>query len=457
MEKGCIYCGKGKDLSSSDIIPDALTNAKIINPNVCRVEHNNDFSDLFEYEIINKLAFITNELDIKSSKSKNYPRYEVEINVDGVNYHTNISSETELFSGNKKMRSLDGKYLIGEYGEIRKIKNSNELNTKTIDINQMELEKRVKIDLSVFFSQAMYRMMAKIAFEWYCLNNEVNNKIDSFEKIIQFIVGGTGEGLVTIVSNSDLYASIYETMDFGSHTLLSYLGKDNSVNVLVSLFGMAIYNVRVCDEKVAGCENNVLFQRLTLEAKRDQFRCNTVENLGDIFINKFREVNLGNGCTVKIPKDLTDTTLNYQFFYLINYPLFQNNLRCVDKPDKKIESIILKYIEDILQASAVTIRGLKRFVKEHFKSLDKEVRLNKQGTNKQAMFLFYLLFIIGQSSEEIAGISDLNRLIKERFTAGDIIINEDLSCKLKEEILSNNDYPNIILKGAKNIDSWIYE
>lgn len=51
----CIYCGTKKDLADSDIIPDALTNAKIINPHVCRVAHNNKFSDMFENEIINDI------------------------------------------------------------------------------------------------------------------------------------------------------------------------------------------------------------------------------------------------------------------------------------------------------------------------------------------------------------------------------------------------------------------
>ena len=85
------------------------------------------------------------------------------------------------------------------------------------------------------------------------------------------------------------------------------------------------------------------------------------------------------------------------------------------------------------------------------------MRLNPQGTNRQASFLFYLLFIIGQSSETIAGISDLNRLIKKRLTDEEVIINEDLSRKLKEEIFSNNDHPSIILKGANIIDRWSYE
>lgn len=47
----CIYCGTTEDLSESDIIPDALTNAKITNRNVCRKNHNNEFSDMFEAEV----------------------------------------------------------------------------------------------------------------------------------------------------------------------------------------------------------------------------------------------------------------------------------------------------------------------------------------------------------------------------------------------------------------------
>ena len=84
----CIYCGMENDLSKSDIIPDALTSAKIINPNVCRVAHNNRFSDMFENEVIEKLAIITNQLDIKSSKGNNYARYSANIIVDGTEYKT---------------------------------------------------------------------------------------------------------------------------------------------------------------------------------------------------------------------------------------------------------------------------------------------------------------------------------------------------------------------------------
>jgi hypothetical protein len=68
IKRACIYCGTTDNLSDSDIIPDALTNAKIINPNVCRIAHNSKFSDYFESKVIEKLATITNLLDVKSSK-----------------------------------------------------------------------------------------------------------------------------------------------------------------------------------------------------------------------------------------------------------------------------------------------------------------------------------------------------------------------------------------------------
>ena len=48
----------------------------------------------------------------------------------------------------------------------------------------------------------------------------------------------------------------------------------------------------------------------------------------------------------------------------------------------------------ILNESLLTIRGLKRFVKEHKDYLDQENALNPQGTNKKSIFLFYILLII---------------------------------------------------------------
>lgn len=97
--KSCIYCGASDDLSKSDIVPDALTNAKIINNCVCRVEHNNKFSDEFESKVIEALSFITNELDIKSSKSNQFSKYDAIFSIDGTDYIGSTRGNFDLFNG----------------------------------------------------------------------------------------------------------------------------------------------------------------------------------------------------------------------------------------------------------------------------------------------------------------------------------------------------------------------
>lgn len=42
---------------------------------------------MFENEVIEKLAFITNELDVKSSKGNHYASYQASVIVDGTEYY----------------------------------------------------------------------------------------------------------------------------------------------------------------------------------------------------------------------------------------------------------------------------------------------------------------------------------------------------------------------------------
>lgn len=304
MVRRCIYCGKETDLSKSDIIPDALTNGKIINPNVCRIAHNNKFSDMFEDEVISKLAFITNELDIKSSKGNQYARYVANVIVDGTEYTTRMNADTDLF--NKKiMRSADGKSLIGPMDKIKKMKGVEQDKITETDINQIEIEKRVSIDMGVFFCKEMHRLAAKIAFEWYCLNNNVISKLNSFESIIEFIITGEGVDPVHIIGNEDIYGLINQMSDLGSHSLLSYVAGDGSVNILVSLFGIAIYNVRVCDNIIQECPYNALFLTINLDAGRIGFKYTSKDTLEKELKNGFQKIGLFNGLQVMCPTNLT--------------------------------------------------------------------------------------------------------------------------------------------------------
>lgn len=457
MEKGCIYCGCSSNLSKSDIVPDALTNAKIINPFVCHIEHNSKFSDMFENEVISKLALITNELDIKSSKGKTYAAYEANFLIGDTEYKTKVISESNLFMNDKKMVSLDEKSLLGPIENMRKIKGSEDADIIEVDVNQIEIEKRVIIDLSVYFSIEMFRLAAKIAFEWYCLKNKVITKRIEFLPVIDFITTGKGVNIVSFINNKEVYDVFKQMVNHGSHVLLSYIAIDNSVNVIVNLFGIAMYNVRLSDKIIDGCNSNALFQELTLDAKHIDFTDTNIEELQLNIMHCFESKSIGMGMQIMIPKDKTDITSIYKLNYISYYEVFQKKLELLIEPTKETSSLLLNNIQDILQESAVTIRGLKRFVKEHQKNFDSGLKLNPNGTNKKSTFMFYILLHIGKSNGAIKNLFDLNEELKKIFLDSTIDINDELAKKLNDEIFSAEENMELIMKGAKDISAWKYE
>lgn len=450
----CIYCGMENDLSKSDIIPDALTSAKIINPNVCRVAHNNRFSDMFENEVIEKLAIITNQLDIKSSKGNNYARYSANIIVDGTEYKTKMTSETELFQ-KRIMRSTDGKSIIGPIDEIKKIKGASSTNVTEIDLNEQEVEKKISFDMSVFFGKAMHRLISKIAYEWYCLSNNVTDKMAVFEPLIDFIVVGEGISPVSIVRDEGAYSFINKMTDLGSHTLMSYVAKDGSVNILISLFGIAIYNVRVCNNTQQTCPNNVLFLTINIDAQRSSFKYRSLDELETELKNGFHQMAEINGLKIMCPSKLDDTTVAYKTMYLYSN-IHESNLSCGNQMDDKILSVLKKQINLVLNVSALTVRSIKRFVKEHKEAITKGIKLNPDGKNQRAIFMFYLLYVSGIESNNIYTFKDLELFVKEKF-GKKIAVSNEVCHKMQKEMLEDQQYAKVILRGAKIIEEMGYD
>ncbi|MBR6616724.1 MAG: hypothetical protein IKL00_02480 [Oscillospiraceae bacterium] len=451
--KACIYCGTTEHLSASDIIPDALTNAKIINPNVCQDAHNSKFSDMFESKVIQELALITNFLDVKSSKGKNYARYQMTFKVGEDEYSTCVSSETELFQ--KINTSLDGKTKIGPIEQIKRIKGASDDTINQVDLNNIMIEWKTIIKLQVFFSNEMYRLIAKIAYEWYCLFNSVQGNLEEFNDIIRFITTGDGVNPVQFVGNGELYKVLEDIGNYGSHTLIAYLGNDNSVNVIVSLFGIAIYNVKLLSNTIEECSNNCIYQELSLDSKRKSFCFKTIEdlrkNIGESF-HKASPIDTIRGFNIMY---LDDTAMTIKFMYSECYKSMQNNLMCVLEPTQETVELLKLQTSKIFQESALTVRNLKRFVKEHKKYWNDVFRLNPNTGDKKTMFLYYLIFIIG--TNDIQNLSELNSHLKNNFGNSEIKISDELTNEFIKIIMGTNNYQEIIRKGAALVESWSFE
>lgn len=455
IKRACIYCGTTDNLSDSDIIPDALTNAKIINPNVCRIAHNSKFSDYFESKVIEKLATITNLLDVKSSKGKQYARYPMIFTIGNEEYFTKIASDTEVFQ--KINTSLDGKTKIGPIDKILKISGASEYNVTAIDINEREITKKIILNLEVFFSIEMYRLITKIAYEWYCLHNNICNKIDAFDDIISFITTGEGKNPVQFVGNVALYKALDIIGSYGSHTLIAYIGSDDSVNIIVSLFGIAIYNVQLLPKTIKECQNNCIFQELSLDSQRKKFVFKSIKELEDDFISLIssaQEIPKGvnnNGVKLNIAV-LDDTSFVIKNMYLEGFNDMQNNIMCVSVPSPQTYELLKSRIFNVFQISALTLKGLKRFVHEHRVFWKESFKLNPNGGDKKNIFLYYILLITGISCFQ--SFKELIRYLKQKLGKSEIALTDELIKDFEQIILSTKNYQDAITDGADIIDTW---
>lgn len=450
----CIYCGTEDNLSESDIIPDALTNARILNRNVCKTEHNNKFSDMFEYKVISELAFLTNLLDIKSSKSNSYPKYEATYNIAGLDYPAKLSSETQLFKG-RKLRSKDGNHLMGLLGDIENIaKDPNKV--EQIDINKLEIEEKIQINTSIFYSQEMFRLVSKIAYEWYCLKNDINDKYDDFTDIINFITLGVGQP-VSIIEDEEIINFFKLNTIFASHCIIGYLSQNKNVYVLVSLFGAALYKVKVCKFNPQLCKNNCMLQEFTINSERKEIVYGDLNSLLHDVHNSFILGGIINGVTAMIQIDPSDTSLQQKFFLCEVYRLMESgHVVETREPTKNSIDIIINNIDYLMNQSIIHKKALKRFAKDHIIDSMEPIILNPEGTKNKNAFMFYIVYLIGKYLESIYDIEQINQLIEEHLGKQnkEYVVNNDFSVKLKERILEDEDYSALLSKGARLIMDW---
>ena len=67
--------------------------------------------------------------------------------------------------------------------------------------------------------------------------------------------------------------------------------------------------------------------------------------------------------------------------------------------------------------------------------MNTELGLNPEGSDKKSIFLFYILFVVGQSEGNLKGLADVNKILKEKFGNGTIVISDELSDNLLIEML----------------------
>jgi len=450
----CIYCNTTNDLSVSDIIPESLTNAKITKKNVCRVRHNNDFGESFEYDVISKLVYLRSHLDI-SNKKKQQAQYKVTVEIDGVEYERQIKNVLDLFNGNP-YKSLNGNYLFGDFERIKELAERKGKEIKEININNMEIQLKVGFSFEVFYSQSMQRLVAKMAYEWLCYINDINEKHDEFSDVINFIEKGGDNNCVTYVSDNDLHYDFSKICESGSHCFLSFRNNKNQLQVLVSFFGVALFKVYFGDKIITKIKNEFVFHELQVTTKQVMFKHKDFKEFADHIHDNIVFI-VSDIVKVPFPLGLSPQELEYGFGILgimgkINRDVYTSEV------DDKLVQIILKNFKELMHTSIIHIRKLKRFVEENYPGLTEVKKINPNGSSYDTYFLYYILYLIGRSRGTSIDSDSISSLISENIgEKGPYILNSSFTKEIVNLMLTDVSCPTLMLIGAKLVAEAPYD
>lgn len=245
----CIYCNNESDLSVSDIIPAALTGAKLRKRFVCRY-HNGFINDNYERKMISKLDFYRNLIGL-TERDGDPVRFKARVEVDGyVVEEKTISDIASILDPKNPFRTEDESghtVIIGETEQLLRIKGATKERIQPIDMGKVEVS-RVDDLRELLISKEVLHAIAKIGYEWHCNRHGIESYDQGkYKDIVEYILTQESEGpLVELVISQFAYVLLDSHARTGSNMAFEYDDEDGFTYVIFSLFGVLMYKVRIC-------------------------------------------------------------------------------------------------------------------------------------------------------------------------------------------------------------------
>ncbi len=264
----CIYCNNTTDLTDSDIIPFALTGAKVHKKFVCHT-HNGFTNDHYERTSIKHFDIFRNLLGLTERDGKTV-RFQADLVIDGYTSKNVLISDKASIVGNAKRKypAIDEtgqKVLIGEMNDLLKISGASP--EKIQQLNLANIDAVVRSDIrDLFISPEMLHTVAKIAYEWHCYINDIDSYLEKkYHDIVSYILSPDSQrSPVELVTSSFAWSLMDTTSRAGSHMLFEYQDVDGFTYVVYGFWNVLLYKVKVCEadtapSELANCHNVYLY------------------------------------------------------------------------------------------------------------------------------------------------------------------------------------------------------
>lgn len=266
----CVYCNS-EDLSLSDIIPYALTGAKIAKKIVCK-KHNKYTNEKFESIAIERFDCFRNELGFKT-RDGNPISYYGNIVIDNmIINHVKLFDRKSFYSKQIFDTIHNGsKFKVGNIDKLKLNPSANPtpLNMKDV-IMQYDFSLR-----DLFISQEMKRTVAKISYEWHCYNNKICGYEERYSKIVEYItndVQKVDDDIVENVIDAYAYFVANKLCEFGTNSIYEYTDNIGCCYVIFNFWNVIIYKVKIFSDGIPNISNNrnIELSRYNLDNTKDK-------------------------------------------------------------------------------------------------------------------------------------------------------------------------------------------
>lgn len=251
----CIYCNRDTNLTLSDIIPAALTGAKLRKKFICRT-HNSFTNDHYEKEMIRRLDVFRNRIGLTECDGDPV-RYYANLNIGEYTSEKNISisDNKSIMDTDRLCRMKDKRghtVLVGSKENLLKI--SGVAEDKITDLPLADISISSTTDIrDLFISEPTLHTVAKIAYEWHCFINDVEEfQEDTYGIITSYILNPEQTNTLVDVVNDAYVAMLSDRFSrTGSNMLFEYNDSDGNTYVIFCLWNVIGYRVKICmhDEK----------------------------------------------------------------------------------------------------------------------------------------------------------------------------------------------------------------
>lgn len=254
----CIYCGREEAASISHIIPESLGNNTTLNDGVCD-ECNVGINRDVEEPIIRSLAVLRSFFQLEGKRGER-TRLRIEARYGSGTYVFSASSATEVLSRAFVFRDftdpngLARRIAFVSFNQAAIEDHQKRYAPRHLDAplsqipneNLRGLEFWVDFDFGVFADARCLRMIAKIAFEWWCRDRSPEFVTTyEYNDIRNYIRHGAEPDypIVSVIDNA-VVDGYFGVIPFGAHLLYRHSDRGmGSLVMAISLFGLVYYKV----------------------------------------------------------------------------------------------------------------------------------------------------------------------------------------------------------------------